>query len=71
MLGLTHDLLAADDRYWQLIGHARRLPFQEAARRALAEERGRGQMRGLEQLLEAAVARYRPARNTSGNSAAP
>jgi uncharacterized protein YbjT (DUF2867 family) len=57
VLGLTHDLVAADDRYWHLIGHAQRLPFEEAARRALSEECGRGQMSGLERRLEAAVAR--------------
>jgi hypothetical protein len=38
VLGLTHDLLARDDRYWGLIGHGARLPFSEAARRALAAE---------------------------------
>lgn len=39
VLGLTHDLLARDERYWGEIGHQRRLGFEEAARRALAEER--------------------------------
>jgi uncharacterized protein YbjT (DUF2867 family) len=38
VLGLTHDLLARDDSYWGLIGHGARLPFAEAARRALAAE---------------------------------
>jgi uncharacterized protein YbjT (DUF2867 family) len=37
--GLTHDLLARDDRFWHDIGHPERLPFAEAARRALAHER--------------------------------
>ena len=38
VVGLTHDLLAHDDRFWSLIGHRRRLPFAEAARSALAAE---------------------------------
>ena len=38
VVGLTHDLLAHDDRFWSLIGHERRLSFAEAARRALASE---------------------------------
>jgi uncharacterized protein YbjT (DUF2867 family) len=39
VLGLTSDLLAADDRFWRLIDHRDRVPFGEAARRALAAER--------------------------------
>lgn len=35
VVGLTEDLLAHDDRFWGLIGHARRLTFSEAARKAL------------------------------------
>jgi hypothetical protein len=38
VLGLAHDFLARDGRYWQLIGHEDLLPFEEAAHRALAEE---------------------------------
>jgi len=40
VVGLTEDLLAQDDRFWQLIGHPHRLSFAEAARRALDAERG-------------------------------
>ncbi len=39
VIGLAEDLLAADDRFWMLIGHPRRLSFAEAAARALAAER--------------------------------
>lgn len=39
VVGLTEDLLARDDRFWQLIGHPQRLPFAEAAGLALAAER--------------------------------
>lgn len=39
VVGLEHDLLARDDRYWTLVDHPRRLGFSEAARRALARER--------------------------------
>jgi uncharacterized protein YbjT (DUF2867 family) len=38
VVGLREDLLPKDDRYWQLIGHTSLLPFDEAARRALAGE---------------------------------
>ncbi len=38
VVGLTHDLLARDDRFWRRIGRASRLSFAEAARRALAAE---------------------------------
>jgi uncharacterized protein YbjT (DUF2867 family) len=57
VLGLAHDLLARDDRYWGLIGHERRMPFREAARRALAEDPAGGSMSGPERMLEAVVAR--------------
>jgi hypothetical protein len=38
--GLTHDLLAHDDRFWSLIGHQQRVHFAEAARQG--HWRGRG-----------------------------
>jgi uncharacterized protein YbjT (DUF2867 family) len=38
VVGLTHDLLAHDHRFWALIGHQRRQHFAEAARGALAAE---------------------------------
>ena len=41
VVGLTEDLLAQDDRFWQLIGHPHRLTFAEAARLALDAERAR------------------------------
>src|SRR3954467_10716854 len=39
VIGLTEDLLAANDGFWDLIDHPKRLPFVEAARRALDAER--------------------------------
>jgi len=39
VVGLADDLLAGDDRFWQLIDHPTRLTFAEAARVALAAER--------------------------------
>ena len=39
VVGLAEDLLAEDDRFWNLIGHSRRLSFAEAARLALEAER--------------------------------
>ncbi|MBK8010287.1 MAG: NAD(P)H-binding protein [Deltaproteobacteria bacterium] len=42
VVGLTEDLLARDDRFWQLIDHTNCLPFAEAASLALQAERGDG-----------------------------
>jgi uncharacterized protein YbjT (DUF2867 family) len=46
VLGLHEDLLPKDDRFWQLIGHANRMSFDDAARRALAGEPRQTGMRG-------------------------
>lgn len=46
VIGLTEDLLARDDRFWQLIGHPHRLSFAEAAKLALEAERGDRRIRG-------------------------
>lgn len=45
-IGLTEDLLARDERFWQLIGHPNRLSFAEAARLALEAERGDARVQG-------------------------
>jgi uncharacterized protein YbjT (DUF2867 family) len=37
--GMRDDLIPKDSRYWDLIGHSELVPFDEAARRALAAER--------------------------------
>jgi uncharacterized protein YbjT (DUF2867 family) len=52
VLGLEHDLLATDDRFWALIGHRDRLPFADAARRAIAEEQRHGRISGPWGLVE-------------------
>ena len=57
VLGLAHDLLARDDRFWDIIDHRARLPFREAAQRALAEDPAGGRMSAPERRLEALVAR--------------
>jgi uncharacterized protein YbjT (DUF2867 family) len=46
VLGLTDDLLARDDRYWQLIAHSERLTFSEAIRIALKAESRDGPVPG-------------------------
>jgi len=46
VVGLTEDLLARDDRFWELVGHTHRSSFAEAAQRALDAERGAGRIRG-------------------------
>jgi hypothetical protein len=38
VLGLESDLLPRDERYWEMTHHPPRIPFDEAARRALAGE---------------------------------
>jgi hypothetical protein len=43
VVGLTEDLLARDDRFWQLIGHPQRCP---SPRRHLALDAERGEPRG-------------------------
>jgi uncharacterized protein YbjT (DUF2867 family) len=55
VLGLTQDLIARNDDYWQLIAHPPLLGFDEAARRALDEEARKRQMAGYVRTLEAVV----------------
>jgi uncharacterized protein YbjT (DUF2867 family) len=60
VVGLRHDVLARDGRYWDLIGHAARMPFAEAARRTVAEEdrrRPRGPWGAEERLVRRLRAR--------------
>lgn len=52
VLGLSEDLLARDDRFWQLVGHSQRLTFTEAARRALDAERRDGPVPGAWGVVE-------------------
>jgi uncharacterized protein YbjT (DUF2867 family) len=52
--GLSSDLLASDDRFWSYLPGHRVVPFDEAARRALAEHDRDGQESG--KLIERAVA---------------
>lgn len=54
VLGLSDDLLARDDRFWQLVGHSQRQSFAEAARLALDSERGEGRVRGAWGVIERA-----------------
>jgi len=54
VVGLTEDLLAQDDRFWQLVGHPNRLAFAEAARLALDAERGQGPVHGTWGAIERA-----------------
>jgi uncharacterized protein YbjT (DUF2867 family) len=46
VVGLTEDLLARDDHFWDLIGHPARLSFAEAASAALDSERRNLRPRG-------------------------
>jgi hypothetical protein len=55
VLGLTHDLLPADDRYWSLARLPARLPFDEAARRSLDATRPPHGIRGAMLALEEAL----------------
>ena len=54
VVGLTEDLLAADDRFWRLIDHPNRLTFAEAARRALDAERSQRPVPGAWGAIERA-----------------
>jgi uncharacterized protein YbjT (DUF2867 family) len=63
VLGLAHDLLPADDRYWELARLPPRVPFDEAARRALAATPPPDGVRGaLLSLEEALVDAFAPRR---------
>jgi len=57
VLGLTHDLLARNAEYWTLIGHPHRFTFDEAAGRAIAQERREGHMAWPGRALESIVGR--------------
>lgn len=54
VVGLTEDLLAEDDRFWQLVGHPHRLAFAEAVRLALDAERCQGPVPGPWGVIERA-----------------
>jgi uncharacterized protein YbjT (DUF2867 family) len=54
VVGLTEDLLAQDDRFWELVGHPHRLEFAEAARLALEAERCQGPVPGIWGAIERA-----------------
>jgi uncharacterized protein YbjT (DUF2867 family) len=58
--GLSKDLLPQDDSYWELTGRPPLLPFDEAARRALEEERRGAPATWLGSLEERAVHRISP-----------
>jgi len=47
VVGLKEDLLADDARFWERIGHTGLQTFDEAARRAIADEKRDGPIRGL------------------------
>jgi uncharacterized protein YbjT (DUF2867 family) len=46
VVGLSEDLLATDDRFWQIIDHPQRLKFADAAKLALEAERREGPVKG-------------------------
>ncbi|HEX6275259.1 MAG TPA: NAD(P)H-binding protein [Polyangiaceae bacterium] len=52
VVGLTEDLLARDDGFWELVGHPQRLSFADAARLALRAELDEGPTRGMWGFLE-------------------
>lgn len=54
VVGLSEDLLAKDDRFWQLVGHPQRLRFTDAARLALDAEDREGPVPGAWGALERA-----------------
>lgn len=47
VIGLTEDLMAKDERFWALIDHPHRTPFDAAARQALADEQREGRPGGI------------------------
>jgi uncharacterized protein YbjT (DUF2867 family) len=72
VLGLERDLLPRDARYWQLAGLAPPMPFDEAARRALDEDRPAGGLRGIVTgLEESLVDRFAPRLRAAAARPAP
>jgi uncharacterized protein YbjT (DUF2867 family) len=57
VIGLAHDFLARDDRFWSRCGHTQLIPFREAAERALAAERADGPIPGFWGSVEAWMSR--------------
>ncbi|MEO8481604.1 MAG: NAD(P)H-binding protein [Acidobacteriota bacterium] len=57
VLGLKTDLLAHDDRFWTLIGHTQLLTFDEAARKAVADEQADGPVPGVWGIVERMLTR--------------
>ena len=55
VLGLTHDLIARSDEYWQITAHPPLLTFEEATWRALDEEACKRHMARGARTLEAVV----------------
>ena len=60
VVGLKTDLLARDDRFWGLIGHTRLMNFDDAARRAIEDERRSGPVGGAWGVVERLLARANP-----------
>jgi len=56
VVGLKTDLLAHDDRFWGLIGHAPLLTFDAAARLAIEDERRSGRVPGAWGVIERVLA---------------
>lgn len=59
VVGLTTDLLARDARYWERIGAGRLTSFDEASRRAVADEQAALQVGGAWGAIERLVKRVR------------
>ena len=57
VLGLADDLMARDDRFWQIIGHSDRLSFARAAQLALEAERPEAELHSGWGVIERARAR--------------
>jgi uncharacterized protein YbjT (DUF2867 family) len=54
VVGLADDLLARDERFWQLIEHPQRMAFADAAKLALDAERRDGRIQGAWGVIERA-----------------
>ncbi|HMI94221.1 MAG TPA: hypothetical protein VK509_22770 [Polyangiales bacterium] len=52
VVGLADDLLARDERFWQLIEHPQRMAFADAAKVALDAERRDGRIHGAWGMIE-------------------
>jgi uncharacterized protein YbjT (DUF2867 family) len=70
VIGMQHDLLAEDDRFWQMVGHTKLIGFDEAAKRALASKESPRTLRAMVAATEELLVDWLSPRCRTGESRA-